>query len=414
MAEQSRFPISVFPTDIQEIIGDLHDKMGYPVEYTASSMLVALATAMGNNWRLHVRTGWEERALLYLAIVGNAGANKTHPMRFALSPLVDIDLAKIESAEGIEPYVAPPRLVASDVTQEGLIKLHQKNPRGMVLFVDELKAWVNNFSRYSGGSQEQFWLSNFSRTPIIVDRKGDARPISVAEPLISVIGSTQPSVLSSFASGDKSTNGFVDRMLWVIKDRADKQPWSEAEADSGFGEAWSYVISLLATREEVINVRFSPEAREQALAWQTMNVEMINSCLNDRMVGVYSKMEIHFVRFCLILHALYCQCYEEYDDEVICSEIVEKARLLAEYFRGEAERAQEWLYPDPKEVMSERERAFYNALPDYFTRKDGVKVGLSIGLSKTAAYGYIKAFTDVKIGVAEDGSFYKFEAGLDG
>lgn len=79
--------------------------------------------------------------------------------------------------------------------------MHEQNKRGICLYVDELKTWVNNFNRYSKGSEEQFWLSNFSGKPIIVDRRNNEHSISVRKSFISVIGSIQFHQLCDLAKG---------------------------------------------------------------------------------------------------------------------------------------------------------------------------------------------------------------------
>ncbi len=407
---ERQFPLSVLPQQLAEVVNELHTSLNYPREYLAGSMLVAMATAMGNNWTLRVYNGWDERALLYLAIVGNAGANKTHPMRYALTPLVGIDLRRVAEAKERFPYEPPRRIVASDVTQEGLVSLHSNNPRGMVLFVDELKAWINNFSRYSSGSQEQFWLSNFSRTPILVDRKGQPEPTSIPSPMISVIGSTQPSVLRSFATGDRATNGFIDRMLFVVKEGANKAYWSDRQSEGDMGEYWRGVVEMMVEDETEYMCHFSEEAREVASGWQVHNADIVNSCHNEMLVGVYSKLEIYFVRLCLLLHALHYRCYNGIDPSVVSADVVRKAVGLVEYFRGEADVAQRYLYPDEEAELNEREMKLYHALPDYFSRKEAVRIATSMGISRANAYRYVKSLTGGYIEINEAGEYYKLEA----
>ncbi len=403
------FPLSVFPSDVQTVISETATTSGCPPEYLAGAMLTATATAMGNAWSVEVREGWREKALIYMAIVGNAGANKTHPITFALQPLVAEDLRKIDNALLSDPYTAPPRYVASDVTQEGLVKLHQKNPRGMLLFVDELKAWVANFSRYSGGSQEQFWLSNFSRTPIIVDRKSDPKPLAIAEPLISVIGSAQPRVLRQFATGDKSTNGFVDRLLFVLKKGSDKPYWNDFEPSSNHANTWDYVLRTILLWQGEMSCHFSEEAKAVATEWQRLNADIVNGCANDSLVGAHSKLEIYFVRFCLILHALRNATQTLADPAEICAETVENAVLLTEYFRAQRIECEELLHPDEEAELSEKPKMLLRALPASFTRAEAVKIAKALGISKSVAYKALKEFQGIYIDLAEDGTLYKYE-----
>ncbi len=85
------FPVHVLPDRLQRIIRELHDSNGFPVDYTAVSMMAALSVAVGNSHRVEVKRNWHESAILYIAIVGRPGACKSHPLAFAMRPLVNAD-----------------------------------------------------------------------------------------------------------------------------------------------------------------------------------------------------------------------------------------------------------------------------------------------------------------------------------
>lgn len=85
------FPVHVFPDRLQRIIRELHDSNGFPADYTAASMMAALPVAIGNSHRVEVKRNWHESAILYIAIVGRPGACKSHPLAFAMQPLVNAD-----------------------------------------------------------------------------------------------------------------------------------------------------------------------------------------------------------------------------------------------------------------------------------------------------------------------------------
>ena len=89
--DDTKFPISVFPKMIQEIILDLNDNMGFSVDNTSASMIFAFSTAIGNSYKLEFKRDWIESALVYIAIIGDAGDNKTHPMEWVLEPIKQRD-----------------------------------------------------------------------------------------------------------------------------------------------------------------------------------------------------------------------------------------------------------------------------------------------------------------------------------
>ena len=108
------------------------------------------------------------------------------------------------------------QLLVTDFTPEALIEVHKFNKNGIGVYADELASWFKNFNRYNSGSEEQFWLSVWSGKPIRINRK-TSEPIFISLPFISVIGTIQPAVLKELAK-DRTENGFMDRILFVIPD----------------------------------------------------------------------------------------------------------------------------------------------------------------------------------------------------
>ena len=85
------FPIEVFPLRIQRIISSSHDCQGYPVDYVAAAILAAIAVGIGNSHLVQVKRNWLESPILYMALIGRPGANKSHPLSFAFQPFIEHD-----------------------------------------------------------------------------------------------------------------------------------------------------------------------------------------------------------------------------------------------------------------------------------------------------------------------------------
>lgn len=216
------FPVSIFPAKIQRIIREVHECHNYPTDYIAAAILTAIAVGIGNTHLAQIKQGWMESPILYMALIGRPGANKSHPLSFAMKPFLDYDyrqnqefekalakydelmsMSRKERAEsGGEQFPQEPirkRFLVSDVTPEGLSLIHAQNKRGLCLWADELSAWFKNFNRYNNGSEEQFWLSVFSAKTTISDRKNAKSSIFIKRPYISVIGTIQKKILNELA-----------------------------------------------------------------------------------------------------------------------------------------------------------------------------------------------------------------------
>ncbi|MFR9641124.1 MAG: DUF3987 domain-containing protein [Rikenellaceae bacterium] len=407
------FPLHVFPKKFQDIARSASSCMGFPLDYIAASMMFAAAVAVGNSYAVHTFGTWRECCSMYMAIVGQSGTNKSHPMSFAMAPLLRFDreqyrafklayaeyqqlsgLSKKEREElGHNEPLSPPRFrkfIVSDITPEGVAHIHEQNPRGLCLYADELKAWINNFNRYSKGSEEQFWLSNFSGKPIIVDRRSSERGILVERSYISVMGSIQMSRLADLAKGERSDNGFIDRVLFVVPQNLEKKCWSRDELPMHIEPHWESILNHLIGLElplnefgdpDPIKLSYSEAAKERLYEWQRTNVELCNNELDERLVGVYSKLEIYVSRFALILQMIRWACGVS-ERVQIDTESIEGAIAITEYFRIAAQRVQNMINGSGVDALTELQKRVVIALPNTFTTADGVAVAVGLGLKE--------------------------------
>ena len=69
----SDFPYHVFPKAIQQIIEETHRCLKFPVDYISSSIIYACSVSIGVTHKAQIMNGWQESAVVYLAIVGYSG-----------------------------------------------------------------------------------------------------------------------------------------------------------------------------------------------------------------------------------------------------------------------------------------------------------------------------------------------------
>jgi len=100
----------VFDGRIVRIVEDCHQYLSYPHDFTAAAILSAAAIAIARTWKIQYQ--WEETATLYMALVAPPGTAKTHPLLFALYPMIEADKKaireynlqrrKLEQAEDVD------------------------------------------------------------------------------------------------------------------------------------------------------------------------------------------------------------------------------------------------------------------------------------------------------------------------
>lgn len=404
------FPIEVFPLRVQQIISDTNENLNFPIDFIGASMLFAVSVAVGNSHRIEVKTGWVESAVLYLAIVGPPGTNKSHPLSFALKPIIEqdgiayrayeqqrqqyehaVNLSKKErEQQGVDEPLKPvwKKCLLSDFTPEALAEVHKFNPRGIGVYVDELAGWFKNFNRYSKGSEMEFWLSAWSSKPINIDRK-TGEPVFIPLPFISVAGTIQNAVLNELAKESRTQNGFIDRILFVIPDSIKKEYWNEKEIKPTTIESWHNIISTLLTQsvatDDNLNpspqvLKFTPEAKRLLFEWQKKNADECNNAENEAISGIYSKLEMYAIRLALILELLKFACNESTKVSVGIDS-VHGALALVKYFKNSAVKVHSIISnTSPLDKHPADKQALYKALPDTFTTETGLHIaeGLSI------------------------------------
>lgn len=406
---ENSFPTDAFPLPVQQIIAATHDTLNFPIDYTAASVLFGASVAIGNTHCVEVKNKFTQTAVLYLAIVGRAGTTKSHPLTFALQPITDSDaksfrqyeqlkqefdaassLSKKEREEqGIGELVKPvwKKFLLTDFTPEALAEVHKFNKRGIGVYADELAGWFKNFNRYNGGSEMEFWLSQWSGKAINIDRKG-GEPNYLPNPFISVGGTIQNGILEELAKNSRTQNGFIDRILFVVLNNK-KEPWSDSDLPQEIIDSWYRIIRNLLEMplsfdSETQNpqpqvLRFTPEAKALLIAWQRKNTDACNAAESELLSGMYSKMDMHILRLALILELLQYACGES-QKLAIGERAVEGAIKLAEYFKKSALKVHSILSNAcPLDKFPNDKQNLYHELPDTFTTEEGLQIAKSVG-----------------------------------
>ena len=392
----SALPVDVLPPRLQEIINEANICLGFPKDYLAGAMLTAMAAVIGNTHTAEIMPGWKEYAILFTALVGSPGTNKSHPLSFAVQPLIDFDaeqaaifgeaMKRYEAAMELSPkdraakgYDTNPvepkrvRFTMQDVTPEAVHRILSENRRGLVLVSDELAGWFKNFNRYNNGSESEFWMSVFNHKAAMSDRKSSQSGVFIRNPFLCVIGTIQPKVLTELAAGNRNANGFMERILYVFPSVQSKVRWNRERKSPSFdiSVAWREILSRLIgivpavdSCGEIIpeDVPFSPEALDRLFSWQNEVTDRCNAEGSDPLTSIASKLEIYAVRFSLLLALADRACGDE--KKQIDADTVERAIRLTEYFRVTAAKVQGIVSED---ALTELQLAVLSELPGTFT-----------------------------------------------
>ncbi len=386
------FPFDVFPERIRRVIEDCHKYLSYPRDFTACGILTAIAIAVARTTKVVYQ--WDEYGTLYLAVVAPPGTAKTHPLLFALHPIIQAnkraikdynkllkDLADSEMPTG---PTADKQCLFGDFTIESLIKASVTNKRGISVYMDELGGFFKNFNRYNSGSETEFWLSNWSGSPYSVTRM--QRKYFLEWLCISIVGTIQPSVLDELGKGGRAQNGFVERILFCYPERVGiiklKRRNQRSDTKQILLKNYTPIIQVLLERQLAIEnfedeaeqpheIYFSPEADDLITDYINILKDRMDAHDNEYLRNVYSKMQTYALRFSLLLNRARYAC--EYqnnkdfpisDDQTILADDVEKAKILTEYFLLHALKAHNAISgATPADKLPRDIQKWYQSLP---------------------------------------------------
>lgn len=357
------FPLDVFPAEISNYIMECSTKLASDIEIISSAFLWLSAICIGNSYAVEVKKGWQEKAVLWVAVVGRAGVGKTPSINNAIFPLgkkngKEIkkyiqDLKTYEHYESLDkkekeqhPEAVEPvktQFIANDITLEALMELHQESDNAVGVFKDELAGWLKDMNKYRTGSDLEHWLSSWSGTGIFLNRK-TAKSSFVDKPFIPVLGGIQPSVLSRLSTEDMKDNGFLDRVLLAYPDGSISD-YNENEISQEILDWYEEKILLFFEYFQKKLKRdgegsiysnlcyFDKGAKvELKRVFNELTALQNSENENEYLKSIYPKQKTYLPRFCLIIHCLKTFFSSGEVTNFISPDTVLNAEKLVKYF----------------------------------------------------------------------------------
>lgn len=411
------FPIDVFPTIFKKLINECKESLNFPVDYTGTAILNAVATAIGTSAKLKVKTGWYEFPSLYTVLIGNSGVSKSHPLSFIFEIFIEIDRKKIKEYELIykefDEYqslnkkdkkdilvVEKPKLIKSILHNFSPEILHQRlsdNIRGCTIVSDELATFFEGMNNYSKGDQVSTYLSFWNNKTTSIDRVSKPIPLFIQQPFLNIIGGLQPRFLKKSFPTAKSDNGLLQRFLFAFPDSIEKYPINDLEMNPATLSQYNdFIINYISNNQIEIDIetekpaskiyRWSNEAKVYFYEWQSHNTIEVNNNADSLKGEILSKFDVHFVRLALVLNIM-----ENSTTNEISLDAVVGADALCKYFIYNAFKVLDILNKPviPKDTLPLNKLKFYGALPNEFTTAEANDIGLSVLKNEKAVQRFI-------------------------
>lgn len=253
------FQDAMFPPALRPALRDVAHRMQCPPDWLAVAWLVVLGGIVGNRCGIRPKqldTGWLVVPNLWGAIVAEPSKLKTPTLAAALAPLQQLEKAareeyrqnaklheaaadvlkakkdalkkklgkaadkgdepelqrlQIELAEleATEPPVAR-RYIVNDTTVEKLVELLGQNPRGLLVFRDELAGLLLSWEKQGREGDRQFYLEAWNGTGDYSSDRIGRGSLYVPNCSISLLGGVQPDKLGHYLR--QTLNGENDGM----------------------------------------------------------------------------------------------------------------------------------------------------------------------------------------------------------
>jgi hypothetical protein len=402
------FPVSCMPEKIRKIIKDVCYALRFNEDYLASSILSAVSSSIGSTYRIKIKESWTENSVIYISLVGRPGINKSAPLNWSYKPLYNIEAERyntyqkqlkefksVKSANNVESAASKPKreqTIISDATIEAVCYVHSFNHRGLALVVDELVGWIKNLNKYNKGSDQEFWLQNWSNVSVSINRKND-EDILIVNPFINVVGTIQPKILNEIEKDGRKENGFIDRILFAYPKISQRPSFHFDEPNETSFKSYSDIINKLLLLDFNENgkaniLSLSREAKEVFQDWSEDQKLILEENNNDVLSGIFAKLEVYVFRFALIYQLLLWAC-----NEADKYEIEEKAMLSAidtvEYFKKMALKVTP-VECDLKVPVTQQKANIYKELKNEFKTAEGIMIAAKYNMRDRAFKHWVK------------------------
>lgn len=370
--ENTEFPIDIFPEQMQFYIKECSDKLQMNVDYMGCSLLWLISVCVGNSFDIEVKSGWKEKAAVWIALVGQAGIGKTPSIDRMIFPLQKINnkeikryieeykkfdefntLSKKEKKDiyGENYEVQKPKktqFIVNDITLEALVDMHQETDNSLGVFKDELAGWLKDMNKYRAGSDLEFWLSTWSGKSVNVNRMTRAGSF-VDKPFIPVLGGIQPTIFNNLTTEETKENGFMDRLLLAYPE-AKAEYYVETELDYEAIKWYSEVITkffntinqgIERTEGDIVSRTIkmdSASKKEWVRIFNKITDSQNNDDENQYLKSMYPKQKSYIPRFALLIHVFDCYFNEFKGVLTLSKESILKAERLSDYFVNNAKK----------------------------------------------------------------------------
>lgn len=390
-------PLEAFPSAVQSVLREAAQAYGVPIEIPVACFLAFVSCLVGQSLTISIKYGWEEATNLWIALVAPSGTGKSPVMKAFMTPVMKLEYQeKLRFDKELEEYrkssavftalekesikaalskskpapqlsinkpVEPKKkcATADDATTEALGNMLEANPKGIMLFRDELSGWLADRGQYNGSKTGETarYLSGHSRGPWVTSRAAkDGRNNFIPEACLGILGSIQPGVMPKVFEGGvggvDEESGFLPRFCFIQAIPDSASTWCDAifsQHSVMFLEKmaqhfWGWNVERDATGHALSrSVPVSSAAKALYIEWYDMIAQEAYLIGN---AAPLRKLQAHALRLCLILHSVDAALAGTDGTGLVSEDTMRRALKLANWIKTHQEQCWRFFKPGQK------------------------------------------------------------------
>ena len=303
----------VFRNLIEE--GFLHKRI--PKEYTLSSILFAVSSAIGKHFYIE-ELGYKNYANSYFLIVGSRGDAKSEAINLAKKPITEFDNKHYkkyqEEVELCAEDEDPPRkqLLIQNATIEKAQHIHFQNLSGVGVYYDEVRPIIQkmiNPNSRDGVEWLVFFLEGFTNNVIDISRK-TTESFRIESGYVTMIGGIQNQFISDLHNDSLVASGFIDRLLFTTQITRNTTISSKTMSMNSIENYSRAVTNLLDYKLQ--SEQADETIKERRLLMTDSAKDLLRSysqTLLDRKEQSESPMKEYYSKLMIYLHKLSIICF---------------------------------------------------------------------------------------------------------
>ncbi len=330
-------------------------------EYLFNTLLPAVASCGGTSSRIIANPsgGYVQPLIMWTGNIAHSGQAKTPPQQIIIKPLLDLEeeayeqyeLEQREYLQDKSGDLEPPtrkRYVLSNTTLPTKIRIHAKNKRGLLEYIDELASdyrRLNQFKKGQGDDKEQE-LALFNGSHISYDRS-DVR-LFLRRTGISKTGSIQWDTLAQLMSDPSFIeSGYMARFLFCSIGDAPPRRLNLLSENDGVQKLQKSLRWLYEQTQQLPSQDYLLDYEAKVL-FQAWNHTLVDATRRESNFGfslVYAKIETYTLRLALWLHLVNSLLRGEKPDLVVNGQTMKDAIEIASFYLGQQKLI--WAHNDP-------------------------------------------------------------------